>query len=229
MRIPCVRSGLDCAEEHLAKSSGSTIARRGQRVSRGRIRDAALAVLVLAGCTEAAVGENTADAAAPQERLVRWVGAVEGSDVRVAAVLGAGRARLYFCGGAETRWFELQFHDEHLEFEDDAWRIHAHLTAGGVLGEVEHASTEVRMFNAQPSELATIAGLYEGRADCGRVGLIVTQPSKNDAPTAHGACIGETVQPVTALEPIALTDGQIMVRTSGGEVAPLRAATLEPR
>lgn len=46
--------------------------------------------------------------------LLRWVGAVEETDVRVAMLAGAGRARLFFCGGAEsyataTRWFNIEF------------------------------------------------------------------------------------------------------------------------
>jgi hypothetical protein len=35
-------------------------------------------------------------------RMVRWVGAVEDSDVRAAILVGSGKARLFFCGGAES-------------------------------------------------------------------------------------------------------------------------------
>lgn len=197
-----------------------------------------VALLLALGCGDE-VARDWADSGAHEQRptstVVRWVGAVEETDVRVAAIVGAGKARLYFCGGADltaTRWFNIPFNSEHLEYQDDTWRIHAHLTSGGVLGEVERASDGVRTFNARAFERGTIAGLYEGKADCGRLGLIVTQPTKNDQPTAQGACIaadGRAVQQVNAIEPIALQDGKIMVRTPGGgdAISLLQVATLD--
>jgi hypothetical protein len=199
-------------------------------------RSLSLLLALAAGCADEAVVATPTDAGASPEaasvRVIRWVGAIEETDVSVAAIVGAGKARLYFCGGADsyltaTRWFELQFNGEHLEFQDDSWRIHAHLTAGGVLGEVERTGDGVRMFNARAFEPTTIAGLYEGKADCGHLGLIVTQATRNDAPTAQGCCVGETTQQVNAVSPIALHDGKIMVQTRDG-VALLRAATLQP-
>jgi hypothetical protein len=166
------------------------------------------------------------------------VGVIEETDVRVAAIVGAGKARLFFCGGAEshltaTRWFEIAFNSEHLEYKDDAWRIHAHLTGDGVVGEVERTGDGVRTFKAHGFERATIAGLYEGRAECGHLGVIVTQSTKNDAPTAQGACVaasGAPSQQVDAIAPIALVDGKLMVRTPGSVAGTLmlEAATLEP-
>ena len=198
-----------------------------------------ITLLLTLGCGDEAARVDWVDSGAherPTSNVVRWVGAVEETDVRVAAIVGAGKARLYFCGGADltaTRWFDIPFNSEHLEYKDDTWRIHAHLTSGGVLGEVERASEGVRTFNAHAFERGTIAGLYEGKADCGRLGLIVTQPTQNDGPIAQGACLaadGRAVQQVNAIEPIALQDGKIMVRTPGGgdAISLLQVATLEP-
>jgi|GEM_PF-6456152 len=198
------------------------------------------AQLLIAGCDEADAPMLDAGVIeqATQARLVRWVGVIEDTDVKVAAVLGKGQARLYFCGGAATyltttHWFDLAFTDEHLEYSDDTWRIHAHLTAGGVLGEVERTGDSLRMFNAQPFERATIAGLYEGKAACGRLGLIVTQATARDEPTAQGACVGSAGEPTIQaipITPIALEDGKVAVRTPGDEdeISLLQAATLEP-
>jgi hypothetical protein len=199
-----------------------------------------LAALLLAGC--AADTDTPAEMPLVEQgesvRLVRWVGVIEETDVKVAAVLGKGRGRLYFCGGATsylttTRWLDLQFTDEHLEYADDTWRIHAHLTAGGVLGELERAGDSLRIFNAQPFERATIAGLYEGKAACGRLGLIVSQATAKDEPTAQGACVGNAGEPaiqVFPIMPIALVKGTVAVRTPGSTdgISRLQAATLEP-
>lgn len=205
---------------------------------------AALAALLLmaAACDDAVEVSGGTDSGVHEERAtspaVRWVGVVEETDVRVAAIVGAGKARLFFCGGAAsyltaTRWFEIAFNSEHLEYKDDAWRIHAHLTGDGVVGEVERAGDGVRTFNAHGFERATIAGLYEGRAECGHLGVIVTQPTKNDEPIALGACVaasGDPSQQVDAITPIALQNGKITVRTpgSGAGTLMLGAATLQP-
>jgi hypothetical protein len=197
------------------------------------------ALLHTSACTEEVSGVSVADAGAFPEnanaKLLRWVGAIDETDVRVAVILGAGRARLYFCGGASsyqtaTRWLDLTFHDEHLEFRDETWRIHAHLAAGGLVGEVEYPGDSVRMFHAHASEQATVAGLYEGTAACGRLGLIVTQAAESDTPTAQGACVGDDIQPVFQVTANADRNGTITVRTPGTEdgVSQLQAATLEP-
>ncbi len=172
---------------------------------------------------------------------LRWVGAVEETDVRVAVLAGPGKARVFFCGGTEsyadaTRWFNV-FYDggEHLEFEEDAWKIHAHLTLGGLVGEVELGDGVTRSVLADEIvEPSTLAGLYEGTADCGRLGLIVTQATKDAPPTAQGACTNSTGNPPLQIQPIApLTSeaGKIRVRTPGGggdATLLLQPAALEP-
>ena len=203
--------------------------------------------LLAAGCEDATAPAGPGDGGsghitdARSVTLVRWIGAVEDTDVRVAVLAGSGKARVYFCGGAEsyadaTRWFDVSYDGgEHLEFEDDDWRIHAHLTLGGLIGEVELGDGVTRSVLADEIvEPSSLAGLYEGTADCGRLGLIVTQATKDALPTAQGACTnstGKLPQQVEAIAPITSEAGKIRVRTPGGRgdaTLLLQPATLEP-
>jgi len=171
--------------------------------------------------------------------IMRSVGAVEETDVHVAMLVGRGKARLYFCGGAEsyataTRWFNVGWDGgEHVDFQEQNWRVHAHLTVDGASGEVELGDGVTRFFQTELVAPATLAGLYEGKADCGRLGLIVSQAAKDALPTAQGACADITEQPAQLISPIAPINseaGKIRVRKPGGGDATLllQAATLDP-
>jgi len=198
--------------------------------------------LFIAACADdtARLDASTQDAgqleAPSKPRMVRWVGAVEDSDVRVAILVGPGKARLFFCGGAEsyataTRWFNVGFDGgEHIDFHEDTWRVHAHIAFGNVSGEVELGDDVTRRFSAEQVAPGTIAGLYEGKSDCGVIGLIVAQDSTDSPPTAQGACSGLSVAPVTAVAPIRAEAGKIPVQMTGGgdSALMLQAATLEP-
>jgi hypothetical protein len=74
----------------------------------------------------------------------------------------------------------------------------------------------------------TISGLYEGVAGCGRLGLIVVQPTPDMPATGQGACVGPaTIEQVNPLDPIVRTpDGTITVTVTNwtGE-REVRAAT----
>jgi hypothetical protein len=211
-----------------------------------RLETALAVALSAAGCGDGMESRGPREGGAGQLAVagsvgpVRWVGAVEETDVRVAVIAGGGKARVYFCGGAEsytaaTRWFNV-FYDggEHLEFEEDGWTIHAHLTLGGLIGEVELGDEVTRSVRADEIERSALAGLYEGKADCGRLGLIVTQATKGEPPTAQGACTNTTGKPPQQVQPIApITSeaGKIRVRTPGGgddETLLLQPAALEP-
>jgi hypothetical protein len=171
--------------------------------------------------------------------IVRWVGEVEESDVRFAMLVGRGKARLYFCGGAEsyataTRWLNIGFDGgEHVDFQEQSWRVHGHLVGGGVSGEVELGDGVTRMFSAELVAPGTMAGLYEGTSECGRLGLIVTQAAKDDEPAAQGACVDipeEPAQQVDAIAPITAEAGKLRVLKPGTSAATLllQAATLDP-
>jgi hypothetical protein len=184
------------------------------------------------------MGAEVAPASMGAPVFARWVGVVEETDVRAAVVAGKGKARLYFCGGAQsyattTRWFDIWFDGgEHVEFEQDAWRVHAHLTGQGLVGEIELGDGVIRTLRAQLVAPGTLAGLYEGKAACGHVGLIVTQDTKSEAPAAQGACTNDTDQSVQSFDvsgPITAEGRGIRVQTSvaAGKPLLLQAATLD--
>jgi hypothetical protein len=103
--------------------------------------------------------------------------------------------------------------------------------ADGISGSITHDPDDGRPFSARPVEKETLAGLYEGKASCGRLGLIVTQAQKNTQPSAQGACVGDDHDPeqVNPIEPIASQQGKVRVQAPGEDASPLLgAATLTP-
>jgi hypothetical protein len=174
---------------------------------------------------------EAADGATPIETAIeRFVGTVSGSDIRVAAVVESDRARLFFCGGPSsydtaTRWIIAEIEDDKVEVDDSGWVVHGTLNRGGLSGSVE-VNAEKRSFSAVHVAAGTLAGLYEGASDCGRVGLIVSQPDSSSDPQAQGACVGEGHAPeqVNPILPIALEDGAIQVKVGDTEVSVREAA-----
>jgi hypothetical protein len=99
------------------------------------------------------------------------------------------------------------------------------LTRGGLSGSVEQ-NDEKHSFSAVRVAPGTIAGLYEGTSDCGRIGLIVSQPDVDSDPHGQGACVGEGHAPeqVNPILPIALVDGMIRVEIGETEASVQEAA-----
>lgn len=158
---------------------------------------------------------------------------MEGTDIRLGVVGDpATRLRLFFCGGAETwrtatRWLivDLQEGAGSFEYEESGWRVRGALEDEAVVGEIEREDSERGSFRAEPAGRRTLAGLYEGESQCGRIGLIVTQPDTEDPPAAQGACLGAGVpQQVNPILPIAEVNGRIRV-TVGEAEALVREAT----
>jgi hypothetical protein len=181
---------------------------------------------------------GSADASVAAEPA-RFVGEVADTDVRVAVLSSDDRLRLFFCGGDEsyetaTRWFNLSHIDEReLSFEDDGWRVEATLKPSGVSGTLARDGEDTRDFSALPVEDGTLAGLYEGSGECGRMGLIVSQPSRGAEIRAQGACVGEQRLPqqVNPIAPVVAEAGKIRVHTPGGpndETSLLAPASLQP-
>jgi hypothetical protein len=178
---------------------------------------------------------DSADAAI-EPSILRLVGSVEDSDIRVAAVIeNKDRARLFFCGGAtsyatSTKWVIVPVAaDGGFDFDADGWKVHGSLTRAALSGTVEQ-NDRSRRFSAIEIASSTIAGLYEGTADCGRVGLIVAQPDDDADPVGQGACVGDGHAPeqVNPILPVALKDGAIQVKI--GEMdASVREAAPAPR
>jgi hypothetical protein len=191
---------------------------------------------------DAARASSAKDAAAPgpgiDGDLGRWVGQVEDSDVRVAVLAGATQARIFFCGGAEsyaqaTRWLNLDVDTGEVRYDQAGFRVHASIQHDRVAGEIERDAQGVHAFQADLVDPATLAGLYEGQAGCGRLGLIVAQPSEQSEPVAQGACVGEGHPPeqVNPILPIAQELGRIRVQTpdtNGAQTTLLQRANLQP-
>jgi hypothetical protein len=125
-----------------------------------------------------------------------WVGEVADSDVRVGLTFEDGRTNVFFCGGARslatsTRWFSGDaLLDDGLSFTEAGWSVNASVDGSSVVGTVEPGGTGALDWVAREIAPETSAGLYEGEAPCGKLGLIVTQASKDDEPSGQGACMG---------------------------------------
>jgi hypothetical protein len=179
---------------------------------------------------------DSGDAAALESSIERLVGTVDDSDIRLGAVIENGtRARLFFCGGPSsyttaTRWIILPLAaDGGFELDDGGWKVHGTRSRAALTGTVEQ-NGESRRFSALKSANGTIAGLYEGAADCGRVGLIVAQPDSSSDPVAQGACVGDGHPPeqVNPILPVSLESGAIRVKI--GEIeTDVRAAAPAPK
>ncbi|HZU85473.1 MAG TPA: hypothetical protein VE987_21225 [Polyangiaceae bacterium] len=192
------------------------------------------------GAPRSADAGATADGGAAALVLV---GDVPGTDARVGIVATADHARLFFCGGASsvlslTHWFSADIGaTQRIAFDAgmvQPFAIDGSFGPGGATGTVVLADGQSRVFEASPVAAGTIAGVYEADSSCGKVGLIVTQPSAGATAMGQGACVptaapGAPAQPilqVNPLEPIVrAADGTIVVTVVGetGSVA-LRAA-----
>lgn len=178
--------------------------------------------------TDAADGSD-----APVEAFVeQLVGSVEDSDIRVAAVVeDALRGRLFFCGGpssyeTSTKWISLALAaDGGFDFDADGWNVSGKLTSAALSGTVQQ-NDQTHRFSALKVAAGTIAGLYDGTSDCGRVGLIVSQADKDADPQGQGACVGEGHPPrqVSPFLPIAVKDGSIAVKIGDVETSVKEAA-----
>lgn len=172
-------------------------------------------------------------AAGPAPGLLRMVGAVDDSDILLGAVVDGRRARLFFCGGESsyttaTRWVVVDLDaDGGFDFDEMDLRATGRLRSESLRGQWS-AGDETHDFTAQPIRADTIAGLYEGTAECGRIGLIVTQGAAGDEASAQGACVGPGHLPkqVHPILPVALERGEIRVAIGGDEsrVRPAAAA-----
>jgi len=166
---------------------------------------------------------NPVDAASEADAVTRWVGAVPDSDIRLGAVLEGRRARLFFCGGPSsyataTRWLIAAIDaDGEMHAEESGFSVHARLERGALEGEFGVPDQASRPFSAAAIREGTLAGLYEGQAECGRLGLIVTQPTRNAEAEGQGACVGSGHPPeqVNPILPIALDGDEIAVEIGG--------------
>jgi hypothetical protein len=161
-----------------------------------------------------------------------WVGAVQGTEVKVALADRNGAVELFFCGGPDsyatkTRWFaDGALRADRFSFASGGWTVDGVVGEDGASGSVQAASDAAADWTASVAKYATLAGLYEGSAPCGKLGLIVTQPTAEDEPTGQGACLrveGERVT-VEQVNPVRLTQ-----RSAKDEISVTVASALDER
>jgi hypothetical protein len=160
------------------------------------------------------------------------VGAVDDTDIALGAIIEDGRARMFFCGGpssyaSATHWFALVALDADSDagagFEQtgtDGFVVRGSLAGTSLRGEYTRKGEPPATFSADFVHEDTLAGLYEGSDDCGRLGLIVTQTTTKKAARAQGACVGagHLPQQVNPILPVALgDDGTIRVELDTGD------------
>jgi hypothetical protein len=182
----------------------------------------ALALVSALGCAA-----NVAPTVEPVSPRV-FVGTVSDSDARVGIIATATRARVYFCGGdtsytSLTRWLTADIDSaERASLKpatSDDWGLDFVLGTHDVSGMLDAGAAKPYAFHATEVVPGTNAGLYEATAPCGKVGLIVVQPSKTASALGQGACIESgtaNVEQVNPLSPIArTTDGALRVTLAG--------------
>jgi len=166
----------------------------------------------------------------PADGPAVFVGEVEDSDVQVAVVADGARARVYFCGGPDsvataTHWFNLARSGDALDAQDQGFELRASFEDDRVTGEYKPAgeAANALQFTGTRVDRETLAGLYEGVDECGRLGVIVRQSDRDAEPSAQGACVqsGQPPEQVNPITPLALEDGKLRVE------APSRDAELQ--
>jgi hypothetical protein len=170
-----------------------------------------------------ACGEDSAESPGPEVPGARiWVGTLDDTDAKVGVVHEDGEAVLFFCGGETTypvltRWFSGPTALEPaFSFEVATFRVDGEFVGDALEGTVQRDGESGNTWRADPAIPGTLTGLYSGQAPCGRVGLIVSQPSAEDEPTGQGACVrvvdGElSVEQVNPVLPLAKVEDFIRV------------------
>jgi hypothetical protein len=162
----------------------------------------------------------------PEATAHVYTGDVTGTDVRVGIIASAHHARVFFCGGATsymtmTRWLNADIDVAH-KFSlpttpHQYWGLQGEVGDVEIAGSVDMGDATPRPFRATVVSERTISGLYEGTAGCGRLGLIVVQPTPDMPAIGQGACVGTgtTLEQVNPLDPIVRTpDGTITVNVT---------------
>jgi hypothetical protein len=168
-----------------------------------------------------------------------YTGDVPGTDVRVGIIASESRARVFFCGGASsyqtmTAWLTADIdaaHELTLPMPTThTWSLRGQVGDVEVNGSIDMGDAMPRPFRATAVSERTISGLYEGVAACGRIGLIVVQPTPDSTPVGQGACVGPTLEQVNPLEPIVRgPDGTIRVTVGNSTTErEVRVATPPP-
>jgi hypothetical protein len=156
-----------------------------------------------------------------------YTGELTDTDARVGIIATEHHARVFFCGGPSTyqtmtRWVTGDVDAAHkLSLPPspidaaiiERWVLQGTVADAEVNGSIDMGDAMPHAFHATIVSERTISGLYEGRASCGRLGLIVQQATPDTPAIGQGACVGTTLEQVNPLDPIVRTDdGAIVVK-----------------
>jgi hypothetical protein len=175
----------------------------------GRLLGSAALACFALGCSD----DTESTAADPKPGV--WVGEVRDSDVKVALADRDGAPQLFFCGGdasytTHTRWFaQGALLSAPFSFSESGWSVAGEVKGDSISGTVLAENEGAGVWTANAADSSTIAGLYEGVAPCGKLGLIVTQRAADEEPTGQGACLRDFEQGliVEQVNPVRLTHG----------------------
>jgi hypothetical protein len=191
------------------------------------VRVTLLFALSAIACDGESEREPDSDSSDAGHALDVLVGEVEDSDVRVGVLAGGDRLRVFLCGGptsyeTATRWVRTELEpggDFHFSSDELALELTGTLVDGELEAELI-SDGERAVLSARRVRPDTLAGLYEARAECGTVGLIVAQDEPDSEPSAQGACVGDGHLPdqVNPIKPISRErDGTIAVEIVRGD------------
>jgi len=147
--------------------------------------------------------------------------------VRVAVPADDARLRVFLCGGpssyaSATHWVRAELDsDGDFRYSADELELEGSLVDGVLEAELI-ADGEHALVHAERVRGNTLAGLYEAQAECGTVGLIVTQDDPDSDPIGQGACVGVGHLPdqVNPIKPISFErNGAIAVEVVRGDDA----------
>jgi hypothetical protein len=150
--------------------------------------------VALVSCSASGCG-NDAKTHALEPAPQVWIGEVQDTDVKVALADRKTSVALFFCGGNDsyagsTRWFAEGASLEHaFSFKSGAWSVDGAVDGAVARGNVQIDTNDPEPWITRAPDAGTLAGLYEGEAPCGKLGLIVTQQRPQDSPTGQGACL----------------------------------------
>ncbi len=173
----------------------------------------------------------------PEPEPSVWVGELRGTDVKVAlADKGDGAMVLFFCGGDEsyatgTHWSsEGVLRTKPFSSSEGDWTVEGAIKGNVASGKASSDLLPSRSWTATSGDSSTIAGLYEGSAPCGKLGLIVTQRTVGDAPSGQGACLRvEGGRPVVEqVNPIRLAQNNLREISVSVASAPEQEFTVRP-
>jgi hypothetical protein len=192
--------------------------------------------LALSTCAVVACGSTQPHAAAGARV---FTGTVAGTDAQVALVASTRHVRIYFCGGPSsymtlTQWFTLELDSSGATHgqPDGAtdWTLDGQVADPMASGNITLPDGTSLTFQATRVSDATIAGLYEAAAGCGKIGLIVMQASSQSPSSGQGACVNANARPsveqVNPIKPLTRgADGSIPVQVAGStDTVSVRAA-----